>query len=337
MTKALVLFSGGLDSLLAAKLLQEQGVEVTALCFESNFFDAEKAKTSARKIGVPLRVIDINREELDLVKNPPHGYGKHLNPCLDCHAQMVRLAGVIARHEGFDLVATGEVLGQRPFSQNRQALMEINRLSGADILRPLSAKLLPETEAELRGLVERGRLGAVKGRGREAQISLAKRFAITGYPTPAGGCLLTDPEFSSRLAKLLEYRPDCGTNDVEALKSGRVFWLKAAIGGHIMVTVGRHNEDNIRLNELAKKGDIMVELKEMTGPSALIRYFGTYAVDAPKSKEYKQKIPVRLKLSEYHLDRPKSGEEALVIAGLLTGYYSTKARNKECIIRATWK
>src|SRR4030042_3340453 len=120
MPKALVLLSGGLDSMLAAKILQEQGIEVTGVCFTSNFFGSTKAETAAKVINIPLRVIDISQKILELVKNPPNGYGKNLNPCLDCHTLMIKRASAIMKAEGYDIVATGEVLGQRPFSQNKQ-------------------------------------------------------------------------------------------------------------------------------------------------------------------------------------------------------------------------
>ena len=186
--KALVVFSGGLDSMMSAKLLMNQGIEVTALNFESNFFKATQAKESAKILGIPLIIKDISPEELELVKNPPNGYGKHLNPCIDCHANMIRMAGKIAEEQGFSIVATGEVLGQRPFSQNRDALRRVKKISGVDVLRPLSAKLLGETQVEKEGVVIRGKLRAIRGRGREEQMELAERYGIKKYPSPAGGC-----------------------------------------------------------------------------------------------------------------------------------------------------
>ena len=187
--KALVLFSGGLDSILAVKMLQAQKIAVTAVCFESNFYDAKKAEEEAKKLDIDLKVVDIQKEMLALVKNPFSGYGKNLNPCIDCHSLMIKKAGAIAKSDGFDFVATGEVLGQRPFSQNKQALEKVKDLSGVEVLRPLSAKLLNETEIEKNKILIRGLLGRIQGRTREGQIELARKYKLKDYPLPAGGCL----------------------------------------------------------------------------------------------------------------------------------------------------
>jgi len=269
--KALVLFSGGLDSMLAAKLLQEQNIEVEGVCFESNFFSSSKAKKAARELAIKIKIINISKELLEIVKNPPSGYGKHLNPCIDCHALMVRKAGEIAQQEKFDILASGEVLGQRPFSQTKDALARIEKLAGREILRPLSAKRLPETIYEKEGLVIKGRLLSISGRSREVQMELAKKYNLKDYSTPAGGCLLTDPEFSQRLGKILDYWPDCNTNDVELLKHGRVIWLKLTSSKRVLMIIGRNKEDNEKLEKLARKGDIMVELKEIKGPLTIVR------------------------------------------------------------------
>ena len=327
-TKALVLFSGGLDSILAVKMLQAQKIEVTAVCFTSNFFNAELAKESAKNLGIKIIVKDISEVELKLVKNPPHGHGKHLNPCIDCHAIMIRLAGKIARKQGFDFVATGEVLGQRPFSQNKKALEKVKDLSGVDVVRPLSAKLLDETEIEKNKILIRGLLGRIRGRSREDQIELARKYKLKNYPLPAGGCLLTDPEFSKRLIKLLDNYPDCDINDVEIIKNGRVFWLKAKGNVFVLAVIGRNHEESEKLKKLAKKGDFIVELKEITGPSTLVRSINLKKAVAFKSNYYIQ-IPKILSLGKLRLSEPKNFEQIFDVICLLTGYYSTKARNKE--------
>ena len=327
-TKALVLFSGGLDSILAVKMLQAQKIEVTAVCFTSNFFNAELAKESAKNLGIKIIVKDIFEAELKLVKNPPHGHGKHLNPCIDCHAIMIRLAGKIARKQGFDFVATGEVLGQRPFSQNKKALEKVKDLSGVDVVRPLSAKLLDETEIEKNKILIRGLLGRIRGRSREDQIELARKYKLKNYPLPAGGCLLTDPEFSKRLIKLLDNYPDCDINDVEIIKNGRVFWLKAKGNVFVLAVIGRNHEESEKLKKLAKKGDFIVELKEITGPSTLVRSINLKKAVAFKSNYYIQ-IPKILSLGKLRLSEPKNFEQIFDVICLLTGYYSTKARNKE--------
>jgi len=314
--------------MLAAKLLMNQGIEVTALTYESNFFNARVARESAKNLGIPIVVKDISESELELVKNPANGYGKHLNPCIDCHGMMVRLAGEIAKNKGFDIVATGEVLGQRPFSQNRDALRRVKEISGVDVLRPLSAKLLGETKAEKAGQVIRGKLRAIRGRGREEQMELADRYGIKNYPSPAGGCLLTDPEFSERLMKLLDKCPDCDINDVELFKNGRVFWLCTEEDTPVLVLIGRNHEENERLKKLAKKGDFIVELKEINGPSTLVRLIN---FNEPVTINCNNYIPVPkiLSLSKLRLSEPKNLEQIFNIICLLTGYYSTKARNKE--------
>src|SRR3989339_1237471 len=166
LTKSLSLFSGGLDSIIAVKLLQKQNIDVTGICFYSPFYGCEKALESAKELGIELKTIDISAEMLAVVKNPACGYGKSLNPCIDCHALMIRLANEIAQKENFDFIASGEVLGQRPFSQNKEALQRVQKLAGAEVLRPLSAKLLDETAVEKSGLVNRGLLERINGRDR---------------------------------------------------------------------------------------------------------------------------------------------------------------------------
>lgn len=323
--KALVLLSGGLDSMLAVKILQAQEIEVVGLCFVSNFYGCERAQVAAQHIGVELKEVGIKKEMLELVKNPPSGYGKNLNPCVDCHALMIRKAGEIARTEGFDFIATGEVLGQRPFSQNKESLAKVQKLAGVSVLRPLSAKLLPETEIEKQGLVNRGRLLRISGRSREEQFTLAKKYNINEYPSPAGGCLLTDPEFSERGIKMLEYWPDCTVEDMELLKHGRVFWQLLKNDGKALIVVGRHKEDNENLTKLAQTGDIMVELKKIMGPTVLARV-KSYDLELVKSS-LDLEIPV--KLSDIDLLIEKSDEEFLRLVGELTGYYAVKARGKE--------
>jgi len=337
-TKALVLLSGGLDSMLAVKLLQLQGVEVVGICFESNFFNADKARIAAEKLGIEIKVEDIREDELELVKNPPNGYGKNLNPCIDCHGLMIRKTNEILEKEGFDIIATGEVSGQRPFSQNKNNLDLVQKIAGVEVLRPLSAKNLEETEYEKKGLVDRKKLLDINGRSRERQMELAKKYGIKDYPTPAGGCILTDPEFSQRLLKMLEYWPDCTPLDAELLKHGRVFWLKLKDNKNILLVIGRHEEDNKALERLAQKGDIMLELKEKTGPLAVVRIsnFRPYA-EASVGRQFpilnnnylEINIPERLKMSELNLGEEKEFEEILNIACLFTGYYSTKARGKK--------
>jgi predicted adenine nucleotide alpha hydrolase (AANH) superfamily ATPase len=324
-TKALVLFSGGLDSILAVKVLEAQNIDVIAICFKSNFFNEEQAKKSAEDLGIKLIVEDISEKLLKIVKNPPSGYGKNLNPCIDCHTLMVQEATQVAKKQGYDFLASGEVLGQRPFSQNKNALEQVEKNGAQEILRPLSAKLLTETEMEKEGLVKRGLLHRIKGRGREDQIDLARKYKVEKYPSPAGGCILTDPCFSSRMIKMLGFWPKCDINDVELLKSGRIFWLKIKEKEeikNILIVVGRHKEDNAKLLTLAQKGDFMVELKEMNGPLTLIRQ------KEIEEEKYEKEFEVigPLKLLNIDLKSKNNFKDILFSAGLLTAFYAPKAR-----------
>lgn len=266
--RGLVLFSGGLDSILAGKILSEQGLGLLGLTFKSLFFDEKIAEKSAKQIGLPIRIIDISREHLKMVKKPRFGYGSAMNPCIDCHLMMLKKAKSVMKKEKYDFVATGEVLGERPMSQSKVNLELLEKESGLDgfLLRPLSAKLLKQTFLEKRGLIDRAKLLAICGRQRKAQLELAKKYKIKDYPTPAGGCLLCDLEFGKKLRELFKRKPNCGLNDVELLKIGRHFWL-----ADIKAIIGRNYEENQKIKKLAQKGDLLVELKLAAGPTALIR------------------------------------------------------------------
>ena len=182
--KALSVFSGGLDSILASLVIRGLGIKVQALFFETPFFSPEKARESAEAIGLPFRIIDITSRHLDMLKNPRHGYGGNMNPCIDCHALMFRIAGEMMENEGASFIITGEVIGQRPMSQNLKALSIVENESGLKglILRPLSAKHLPSTIPEEKGWINRQSLLNFSGRSRKPQIELAKRLNITRYP-----------------------------------------------------------------------------------------------------------------------------------------------------------
>lgn len=266
--RAIALLSGGLDSLLAVRVLQEQGIEVVGLTFTSPFFGAEKAEKGAEQLGIELLVKDISEDELALVKKPPHGYGKQMNPCIDCHALMFRKAGELLG-EGYDFLATGEVLGERPMSQNRQSLNVVARDCGfADLLlRPLSAKLLEPTKPEREGLVDRERLFAIEGRSRKPQMAMAKEYGIKSYVQPAGGCLLTDPAFSKRLREMLDHDPDATVEDARLLRIGRHF--RSESGAKIVV--GRDESDNRKILEIARDEDILIVSDIIPGPTSLVR------------------------------------------------------------------
>ncbi|MEW6665887.1 MAG: tRNA 4-thiouridine(8) synthase ThiI [Thermodesulfobacteriota bacterium] len=266
--KALAVFSGGLDSMLAAELVRAQDIEVLGLFFETPFFTSLRPLKSAAAIHLPLKVIDITGIHLEMVKNPRHGYGSRMNPCIDCHALMLAEAGKRLEQEGARFLITGEVLGQRPMSQNRGALTVVARESGFEglILRPLSARLLPATVPEQSGWVKREELMAFSGRSRKPQMRLAEVFGIRDYPSPAGGCLLTDVTFSRRLKDLLSSQSTLEVRELELLKVGRHF----RTGPGTKVVVGRNQEENEAICMLAKEGDLLLRTVTVPGPTVLV-------------------------------------------------------------------
>lgn len=314
--KALVLFSGGLDSVLAVKVLQEQNIDVTALCFRSCFFNEEKAKKAAKEIGMKLIVKDFSKKHLAMVKNPKHGYGKNMNPCIDCHLMMIQEAGKMMKYSTFlwltffpffvgekkyDFIATGEVLGQRPMSQNIDMLNLIEKQSGIKgyLLRPLCAKLLKETEVEKKGLVNRNKLLDISGRSRKRQLELIKKYRIKNFENAGGGCLLTDPGFGKRLKELLEIKPESSEEDIKILQIGRHFWEWKN-----KIIVGRDQNENEQLEKLKQKNDILIEIKNYPAPSTLIRNY----------------------------ENRKVLEEVVEKGKELTQYYSTKARGEDGVV-----
>jgi len=268
MSSALGLLSGGLDSSLAILCLKRQGIAVTAIAFVTPFFGAGKARRAAAQLDVPLLVRDIGPSHLEMLKNPRYGYGKHMNPCIDCHAMMFRLAAETMAAEGFDFLFSGEVLGQRPMSQNLSALRAVAKLSGQPdrILRPLSARLLPTTPMEEQGLVDRERLLDIQGRTRRRQELLAKEWGLTDYPSSGGGCLLTEKHFSDRLRDLFTFQPDCGISDIELLKIGRQFRLSE----RAKLALGRNEDDNAALVAAARTEDVILRTPGLAGPVGVV-------------------------------------------------------------------
>jgi tRNA U34 2-thiouridine synthase MnmA/TrmU len=293
--KGIGLFSGGLDSILAAKIIMAQGVEVTGVTCTTPFFSPEKAKAAAQKIGIHLIEADITKEHLDVLKSPKYGYGKNMNPCIDCHTLMLKIAGTIMEDKEADFIFTGEVLGQRPMSQTRQSLYIVAKNSGYQeyILRPLSALLLPETKPEIEGKVDRQRLRALRGRGRKDQIEMARRYGIDHYSAPAGGCLLTDPMFSKRLRDIFRHGMDFRIRDIELLKYGRHF----RINEFSKAIVGRNSIENEALQRLSHEEDIVIHMEQFPGPTVIVPYGGdettilsavslcAFYSDAPKNEE----------------------------------------------------
>jgi len=263
MTTALAMISGGLDSTLAAKLVKDQGIEVIGICFKSNFFSEKNALKIVKQIDIPLIVIDFSDEHLEMVKSPKHGYGKNMNPCIDCHAMMMRHCGELLEKYHADFIITGEVLNQRPMSQNRSALDIVKNESGIGhkILRPLCAKNLNPTQMEIDGLIDREALLDIKGRNRKVQIELASIWGILEYPSPAGGCKLTEPNYSVRLKDLLRYKKDVSKEDLELLKIGRHF----RVSKDVKIISTRNENEGELLERLLTQEDLMFLARDYNG------------------------------------------------------------------------
>ena len=278
MVKAIGMFSGGLDSSVAIKVIQEQGIEVIALHFESPFCACQEkgctVKDVAKEIGVKLMLVPEGMDFIRLVRNPKHGYGSAMNPCIDCRIGRLRRAKRIAKKIGADFIFTGEVLGQRPMSQHMGAMRLIEKEAGlkGKLLRPLSAKLLVPTEAEEKGLVDRERLHAISGRRRIEQAALAKKYGVTKNLTPGGGCPLTEKDFAAKLRDLFASKRRLDLRDVMILRYGRHFRV-----GKNKIVVGRRKRDNDMLLLLKKKADFAFEVPGVGSPITLL--------SGPKTKE----------------------------------------------------
>ncbi len=276
-TGALGLLSGGLDSQLAICVLRAQGIDVHAVVFDSPFYSPEAAIRAARALDVPLHVVDFTSDIIALLREAPHGFGKCMNPCIDCHARMLRRAGELMAREHCRFLFTGEVLNQRPMSQNRPNLGIVERDSthAGFVLRPLSAQLLPETEPERRGWVDRTRLLALSGRGRKPQFALARAYGLVDYPSPAGGCRLTEPNYCARLRELVAHEGLGDLNAVALLRHGRHFRLPS---GRRYV-LGRDAADNAAIEALARPDDVLLAPRDVGGPTGLLPGGGVTGAD----------------------------------------------------------
>ena len=272
--RAVALISGGLDSILAARVVMDQGYEVTGLYFTSVFsksYGSEErthAVQVAKVVGLDLRVIDLGQSYIDVIRNPCHGYGKHINPCIDCKIHMIRRAASVMHEIGASFLITGEVLGQRPMSQRRDTLQVIERDAGLRglILRPLSAALLPPTRAESDGLIDRSRLLGINGRSRVVQLQLAERYGIQGFSTPAGGCLLTDKNFSDKLRDLFQDQESFSADDIRLLTMGRHFKFYRGV----RIVLGRNKGENESLTKIASHGYHLFTPEDFPGPVAVL-------------------------------------------------------------------
>ncbi len=337
---AVVLLSGGLDSILAAKLLLHQGIRVVGVNFAGGYCPVRlgvksHAQKAAEQLGIELVTLPIDEEFMNMVKSPKYGWGKNMNPCIDCHILMVKRAwgwtkssepGVTLK---ISFVATGEVLGQRPMSQNKQALAIVARRSGVEgyLLRPLSAKLLPPTIPEMQGWVDREKLLDIQGRGRQRQMELAREFGITEYPPPAGGCLLTDRGYTIRLREALAHGEDA-VGLIELLSLGRHFRLKSGA----KVILGRNQQENEELLSRAQKGltgwgggVAVIDGRHLPGPLALVLH-------SIRSGEYKFDRLLAARLCARYSDKRNASRVSVLIAGEMVEVEPASVEEAESLV-----
>ena len=272
--KALSLLSGGLDSVLAARLMLDQGVEIIGLHFISSFCDSKRKERdnvvvrAASELGIRVLIRDKGAGYLQVLTEPKHGYGKNMNPCIDCRIYMLQAAREVMEGEAASFLVTGEVVGQRPMSQMRDTIRLIEKESGLTglIVRPLSAKLLPPSKPEEEGVVDRSKLLDIAGRSRKVQYDLVEQYRLKEFSAPAGGCLLTDPIYSRKLRELLREEPDFSMTDVDLLKYGRHFRLNG-----VKVVIGRDKEENEALRTLWSPSYVFARTNDFKGPSAILK------------------------------------------------------------------
>jgi tRNA-specific 2-thiouridylase len=274
--KAIALLSGGLDSTLAARVVMKQGVDLEALNFMTVFCTCTHrgatclaSQKAVEALGIPLKIFNVSEEYLSVVKHPNHGYGRNMNPCIDCRIFMLKKAKAYLEQSGGTFIVTGEVLGQRPMSQRREAMLLIEKEAGLEgfVLRPLSAKVLPITVPEKEGWIDRDELLRFQGRSRKPQIELAEHYGIHDYPCPAGGCLLTDPGFAKRMKDLMVHHPEFSLNDVHLLKMGRHFRFSSGV----KLVVGRNEDENQKIQTFVQKKDVLIKVSSFPGPLSLLR------------------------------------------------------------------
>ncbi len=305
--KVVALLSGGLDSRLAVKMMQNQGFDVTAVAIKTPFCDFDcgrgcgfEIRETADMLGVDLKTVYLGDDYIEMLKKPKHGYGSGMNPCIDCRAMMFKAGKKVMEDIGAEFIVSGEVLGQRPMSQHGPALRTIEKEAGLEgiIVRPLSAGLLPPTKPEIDGLIKRENLGMIRGRTRKEQFKLAQEFGFENPPNAGGGCLLTDPKFAIRAKDLFQHIETPTTNDIDLLKIGRHFRFDQKT----KLIVGRHKDENEMLKALALSGDMLLETKDHVGPVSLLR-----GDDSEKNRKLAAAITLR------YSDAPK-GIECVVFA-----------------------
>ncbi len=292
--KAIGLFSGGLDSALAIKMVQEQGIEVIALNFVSPFCTCVGKGCSivdlAKRLGVKIKVMSKGKDYLKMLRHPKYGYGKNMNPCIDCKIYILKKARIYAKEIGAKFLFTGEVVGQRPMSQHYKTLMLIEKEAGltGKLVRPLCAGLLPPTEAEKKGWIDREKLLKFEGRRRTPQLDLAKKYKIDGFMCGGSGCRLTDKEFSWKLKDLFAHKERLAYNEVRLLSFGRHFRLKDN-----KIITGRNQADNEAIPTLKKKSEILLQVEGHMGPITLI-----------EGKPTKETIEIAASITARYSDAP---------------------------------
>ena len=304
--KVVALLSGGLDSQLAVRMMQEQGFEVSAVAIKTPFCDFDcgrgcgfEIRERADDLNVNLKTVYLGDEYIEMLKHPKHGIGSGFNPCIDCRAMMFDAAKKHMDEIGAEFIISGEVLGQRPMSQHAPALRIIEKESGlvGKIVRPLSAALLPETDPERNGLIKRENLGMIKGRTRRAQLDMAKKYEIENPPNAGGGCLLTDPTFGLRAKDLFAHTETPTINDIDLLKIGRHFRFDE----QTKFVVGRNKDENEMIKAIALPGDILFQARDHMGPVSILR-----GKNADMYVKFASSITLR------YSDAPK-GEQASII------------------------
>jgi tRNA-specific 2-thiouridylase len=278
--KAVALLSGGLDSMLAVRVILEQGIPVTGIRYITHFgcdpvssgscgHDVEPLVKAWGHLGLDVKMSHLGQDYIEMVKAPKHGRGRNMNPCVDCRIMMLGRSVEFLEAHGAGFLITGEVLNQRPMSQTYYRFREIDRELGliGRVVRPLSAKLLPPTEPELAGVVDRSRLLDISGRSRVRQYALAKQYGIDKIPQPSGGCLLTDPGYSDRLRDLWAHDPDGGARDLNLLRVGRHFRASSSC----KIIVGRNENENKMIETFASPDDLLVRVRDYVGPVTVLR------------------------------------------------------------------
>ena len=274
--KVVALLSGGLDSQLAIKMMQEQGFDVSAVAIKTPFCDFDcgrgcgfEIRERADDLDVNLKTVYLGDEYIEMLKKPKHGIGAGFNPCIDCRSMMFDAAKKHMEDIGAEFIISGEVLGQRPMSQHAPALRTIEKESDlvGKIVRPLSAALLPETDPEKNGLIKRENLGMIRGRTRRNQLDMAKKYGIENPPNAGGGCLLTEPQFGIKAKDLFSHTENPTINDIDLLKIGR----HVRLDEQTKFIVGRNKDENEMIKAIALPGDILLEAKDFVGPVSILR------------------------------------------------------------------